>query len=154
VIVSLDFPAIQRVTGYQFDRAFRNLSDEEARELDERDRMAVESNPGVVADLGVPFALSTSGMMVSRFHRNLRTAIEAGLDPDRALRALTIEPATLFGVDRILGSLEAGKIANLTVTRGDFFADEDAEVACVFIDGVLEAFTDLQMREGGDHDRR
>ena len=33
MLVSMDFPAITEVTGYQFDRAFRNLSEEEKEAL-------------------------------------------------------------------------------------------------------------------------
>ena len=50
------------------------------------------------------------------------------------MRAFTIWPAEIFGVENQLGSIEAGKIANLTVTRGDLF-DRNSRVAHVFIDG-------------------
>jgi hypothetical protein len=51
-----------------------------------------------------------------------------------AVRAFTIWPATIFGVENQVGSIETGKIANLTVTRGDLF-DRNSRVAHVFIDG-------------------
>ena len=47
-----------------------------------------------------------------------REAVEAGLEPDAALRALTLSAAEIFGLDDMVGSVEEGKIANLTVTRG------------------------------------
>lgn len=142
VIVSLNFPGIPRVTGYQFDRAFRNLSDEQKKELDERDRAAVQGNAAAVFKTGVQLALSTSGMNVTSFHGNLRKAIEAGLPAKEALKALTINPARLFGVEEVLGTLEEGKIANLTVTRGDYFEEDDAKVEYLFIDGRIESFGD------------
>jgi len=46
-------------------------------------------------------------------------AIGYGLSPDDALKALTLYPAQIFGVEGELGSIEAGKIANLIVTDGD-----------------------------------
>jgi hypothetical protein len=55
---------------------------------------------------------------------------------DQALRALTLTPAELFGVADRVGSLEAGKIANITVVRGDLF-DRGSRVTQVFIDGRL-----------------
>jgi imidazolonepropionase-like amidohydrolase len=141
VLVSLDFPAIDQVTGYQFDRAFKNLTEEEKEELDTRDKSAVQGNPAAVFETGVPFALATGGMSSpSSFLKNLRLAVEAGLPADEALKALTINPASVFGVDAILGSLETGKIANLTVTHGDVFTDEEAWVAHVFVDGRKETF--------------
>ena len=141
VLVSLNFPSVNEVTGYQFDRAYRNLSEEEKEELDERDKKAVHSNPASVFQAGVPMALATGGMSdVGDFLENLRLAVEAGLPADEALRALTITPATLFGVAEVLGTLEPGKIANLTVTSGDIFTDEEAFVAHVFVDGRKESF--------------
>jgi imidazolonepropionase-like amidohydrolase len=56
------------------------------------------------------------------------------LPKDVALRALTLNPARILGIDRQLGSIEKGKIANLMVTKGDFF-DKDSPVRYVFVDG-------------------
>ena len=42
-----------------------------------------------------------------------------GLDRDAAIRALTLDAAKIFGVDSQVGTLEAGKLANLVVVRGD-----------------------------------
>jgi len=141
VLVSMDFPNIENVTGYQFDRAYRNLTDEEKEELDARDEAAVHSNAASVFNTGVPMALGTGGMSnVGEFLENVRLSVEAGLPAEEALKALTINPANIFGVTEILGSLEVGKIANLTVTTGDIFTDEEAWVAHVFVDGRKESF--------------
>ena len=67
--------------------------------------------------------------------RALKRAIDAGLAPEDALRALTLSPAEIYGVADRLGSIEPGKIANLVVTKGDLF-QERAEVKYVFVDGV------------------
>ena len=141
VLVSLDFPSVNEVTGYQFDRAFRNLTKEEKEELDERDKAAIHSNPASVFEAGVPLALGTGGMTsVGSFLKNVRLAVEAGLPAEEALKALTINPSTIFGVADVMGTLEPGKIANLTVTTGDVFTDEEAWVAHVFVDGRKETF--------------
>lgn len=141
VLVSLDFPSVNEVTGYQFDRAFRNLTEEEKKELDDRDEAAIHSNPAAVFNTGVPFALATGGMRsVGNFLKNLRLAVEGGLPAEEALRALTVNPASIFGVADVLGTLEPGKIANLTVTHGDIFTDEEAWIAHVFVDGHKETF--------------
>ena len=47
--------------------------------------------------------------------------VENGLTADQAVRALTLTPAEILGVSDRLGTIEVGKIANLTVTRGDLF---------------------------------
>ncbi len=151
VLVSLNFPSINQVTGYQFDRAFRNLTEEEKEELDSRDEAAVHSNAAAVFGTGVPFALATGGMQdVGDFLENLRLAVEAGLPAEEALKALTINPATIFGVADVMGTLEAGKIANLTVTSGDIFTDEEAYVTHVFVDGHKESFEAPKPPSAGD----
>ena len=65
---------------------------------------------------------------------NVRKAIALGLTPDGALRALTSAPAEIFGVMDRVGTLDAGKIANIVVTEGDLF-DAQAKVKFVFVDG-------------------
>lgn len=141
VLVSLDFPAVTEVTGYQFDRAFKNLTEEEKKSLDERDKAAIQGNAAAVFEAGVPMALATGSMSSpNNFLKNLRLAVAAGLPSNEALKALTLTPATLFGVGEVMGTLEPGKIANLTVTHGDIFTDEDAYVAHVFVDGMKESF--------------
>ena len=42
-----------------------------------------------------------------------------GLDRDKALRAITLGPATLLGMQKEIGSLEVGKQADLLVFDGD-----------------------------------
>ncbi len=86
-------------------------------------------------------ALATGGMSnVGDFLKNLRLAVKAGLPAEEALKALTINPATIFGVADVMGTLEPGKIANLTVTSGDIFTEDEAWVAHVFVDGRKETF--------------
>ncbi len=85
----------------------------------------------------VPFAFSSRGSK-SRddFWKNLRRVISEGLDRQAALDALTINPAKLFGVDKELGTVEAGKIANLTIMNGDF-AKDDTKFLYVVVGGRL-----------------
>jgi imidazolonepropionase-like amidohydrolase len=84
---------------------------------------------------GVRFAFQSGAMTnMADFLLNAAKAVEQGLPRDEAVRALTLRPAEVFGVADRLGTIEAGKIANLTVTRGDLF-DRNARIAYVFIDG-------------------
>jgi len=46
-------------------------------------------------------------------------AVSFGLDRLEALRAITLNPARIFGVDARIGSLEPGKDASLAVWTGD-----------------------------------
>ncbi|MDT0309467.1 amidohydrolase family protein [Streptomyces sp. DSM 44917] len=51
-----------------------------------------------------------------------------GLSPAEALRTATVLPALAFGAAEDLGTVEAGKLADLTVVDGDPFTDFDALV--------------------------
>ena len=57
--------------------------------------------------------------------RNLRyeagNAVSYGMSWDDALRAVTLAPAQIFGAGSRVGSLEAGKVANVVVWSGDPF---------------------------------
>ncbi|HVG30949.1 MAG TPA: amidohydrolase family protein [Pyrinomonadaceae bacterium] len=100
-----------------------------------RQRVDAPKNAGRLAAAGVRFAFQSGGLTnLSDFLANAARAVEGGLARDEALRAMTIRPAELFGVENQLGTIEAGKIANLTVVRGDIFA-RDRRITHVFIDG-------------------
>jgi imidazolonepropionase-like amidohydrolase len=73
----------------------------------------------------VAFGFESAGLTEPRdFVRNAAKAVKAGLAPDAAIRALTINAATIAGVADRLGSIEKGKIANLVVADGDLFDDK------------------------------
>ena len=92
-------------------------------------------NAATLNKAGIPFALSTKGTKSpSDFMDNLRKAVSAGYPRDAALRALTIDAAKIFGVDRQIGSVEVGKTANLVVMTGDFL-DAKTKVKVLYIDG-------------------
>ena len=46
-------------------------------------------------------------------------AVRDGLDWDAALRAITLAPARIYGVDDVTGSIEVGKAADLVLWPGD-----------------------------------
>lgn len=48
---------------------------------------------------------------------------QGGMSPLQALKTATINPAKTFGMDHQLGSVEAGKLADLIVIDGDPLAD-------------------------------
>src|SRR5215471_8319327 len=58
-----------------------------------------------------------------------------GLPADEALKAVTLNPAQMFGVDKDLGSLDVGKMANVVVANGDPL-DVKTDVKHLFIAGV------------------
>ncbi len=107
----------------------------------------IYANPGVLARAGVQIAFRTNSASDSRnVAYNAALATAYGLDPEEALRALTINPARIFGVQDRLGSIEAGKVANLIVTTGDPL-DVRTTMKYVFIRGQSMPFDDVHTRE-------
>jgi hypothetical protein len=98
-----------------------------------RDR--APGSPAALAKAGVKFAFYSGGIATPKdVLKAAKKAIDAGLAPEAALRAMTLSPAEIFGVSDRLGSIEQGKIANLIVTDGDLFA-EKTTIKVVFVDG-------------------
>ena len=103
---------------------------------------AIYANPGVLARAGVKIAFQTDNASDSRnLPYNAALATAYGLDPEAALRALTINPAEIWGVSDRYGSIQPGKVANVIVTTGDPL-DVRSTVKHLFIRGELVPFTD------------
>ena len=137
VLLSLNLP--RRTTG-----AIPEAEPEPLRVL--RERVEAQQTAGKLAKAGVRFAFESGSLTnISDLMVNAGRVIENGLSAADALKAFTIWPATIFGVENQLGSVETGKIANLTITRGELF-DRNTRVVQVFIDGRP---VDLRPAPGG-----
>jgi imidazolonepropionase-like amidohydrolase len=100
-----------------------------------RERVEAQQTAGKLAKAKVRFAFESGSLPnASDIMVNANRTIENGLSADDAFRAFTIWPAEILGIENQLGSIEVGKIANLTITRGDLF-DRNSRVTHVFIDG-------------------
>jgi imidazolonepropionase-like amidohydrolase len=75
---------------------------------------------GELAQAGVTFAFGTGGAANNRLiPYEAAISVAWGLDRDRALRAITLDAASILGVADRVGSLEPGKVANLFIATGD-----------------------------------
>lgn len=88
---------------------------------------------GALHDAGVPIAL-TGGKLLDQ----ARLAARYGLPKDAALAAVTAAPAKLLGLDARLGTIAAGRDADLVAFSGDPF-DLTSTVRWTMIDGVIRA---------------
>jgi imidazolonepropionase-like amidohydrolase len=96
---------------------------------------AIFRNPGVLQKAGVEVAFSSSSAALAKdlpYHAS--KAVSFGFDKTEALKAVTINPAKIFGVDHLMGSLEAGKLANIVLADGDIL-EMKTNVKHVFIEG-------------------
>jgi imidazolonepropionase-like amidohydrolase len=80
------------------------------------------SNAARLHAAGVPLAFTAHGLKdPGAFLDGVRKAVEEGLPEQEALRALTSTPAFWLGLEADLGSLRAGRVANVLVTDGPLF---------------------------------
>lgn len=96
---------------------------------------AVYKLPAEMAKRGIKIAFASFDAHNSRnlpYAAGFATAF--GLSHDEALKAITLNPAQIWGVDKDLGSLDTGKVANVVVANGDPL-DVKTDVKHVFIDG-------------------
>jgi imidazolonepropionase-like amidohydrolase len=94
------------------------------------------STPARLHEAGIPFAIATASTLDSRNLPYDAALAEAyGLPADEALKAITLYPAQILGLDAQLGSIDTGKRANLFVATGDPL-DIRTEVRYLFIDGA------------------
>jgi imidazolonepropionase-like amidohydrolase len=75
---------------------------------------------GELAQAGITFAFGVGGSSNNRLlPYEAAISVAWGLERNRALRAITLDAATILGVADRVGSLEPGKIANLFIANGD-----------------------------------
>ncbi len=94
--------------------------------------------PGVLASAGCDVSIITDSTVIPQQYLPLCAgmAVKAGMDPFDALKAITINPAKHIGIADRVGSLEAGKDADVVITAGCPF-EVFTEVKAVLIDGKL-----------------
>jgi len=113
-IIPLNYPQAMDVEDPN-DARFVSLTDMKHWEMAPTNAAAMEKE-------GIPFCLTTADLRdVKQFHSSLRTAMQYGLTEAAALNALTKVPATVLGIYDMVGSLDAGKLANFVITSGPVF---------------------------------
>jgi imidazolonepropionase-like amidohydrolase len=129
-IVPLNFPSVPKMP---------TEADWEQVTLDQlRNWDWAPENAAVLREQGREVALTTYGLAdKKKFRQNLRLALDRGLAEKDALAALTTIPAKLCGVENQLGTIEPGKLANLTVVEGDGYFNPDNKLREVWIDGRI-----------------
>ena len=83
-------------------------------------------------------------------HLGLRAEVKFGMQPWEALQTVTLLPAKAFGYAKDLGSIEAGKLADLVIVSGDPLHDirDAANVQTVIVGGKIYSIGDLMAPYG------
>lgn len=133
-IVPLSFPAAPK---FPEDAGWDNVSLDQLRHWD-----WAPENPALLRQNGLEVALTTHSLGDRKeFRKHLRSALDRGLSEADALAALTTIPAKLCGVATMLGTIEAGKIANLTVCDSKGYFDPEGKIRSVWVDGQTYEIT-------------
>jgi imidazolonepropionase-like amidohydrolase len=104
------------------------------------------TTPGELYKAGVLFSF---GSYDAQFSRNLpyqaAASVPFGLPHDAAMAGVTINAAKIYGMDKKVGSIEEGKIADLMITDGDPL-EEQTHVKQLFINGKQVDLNNRQLR--------
>ena len=134
--------------------AMRSIWDAQASDMAEHDRRAAErvwdlyrEMVRLMRDAGVSIlAGSDLEPHGGSLHQELELLVEAGLSPAEAIAAATSEAAAFLGLIDDVGTVEAGKRADLVLLDGDPLADirNTRRIAAVMVGGVVLNRSDLQ----------
>ncbi|WP_412499039.1 amidohydrolase family protein [Shewanella indica] len=125
LILPLNFPAAPQVSDEDYAREVPlNIL---------RHWERAPSNPAVLAANNIPFSFTQYGMDGKAFWPRLRMALQAGLDEEAALAALTTQAAAAAGIEDLVGKLAPGYMADLVIAKGNLF--QDGEIISVWLQG-------------------
>ena len=111
---------------------------------------AVYANAAVLLRAGVPYAIHSADNMNPRnLPHHAAMAAAFGLPREEALRSITYYPARVLGLEKELGGLASGMLADVIVTNGDLL-EITSGVDYVFIDGRQ---VDLENRQTRFYER-
>jgi hypothetical protein len=134
-------PAVRAVTDNAYDKLYTRYTPEQLErakigyeKANEFIRRFVEAG-GILKEGSDP----PRGMAAVLMHQALVMDVEAGVPPLTAIRAATLNVAKTFRKDRDYGSVEPGKVADLSIVEGDPLADIWAtqNVKTVIMDGKV-----------------
>ncbi len=117
-------------------------------------------NAGVLRAAGVKVAFASASSSAAKDLPYMAAKAAAfGLDRAEALKAVTIAPAEIFGVDKEMGSLAPGKSADIALADGDIL-ELRTNVKQVFVKGracdMTNRYTELLdkfLKRDGDKER-
>ena len=74
---------------------------------------------GLMYRSGIPIEDGTDSMAGFSLHRELELDVQAGIPARKVLQNATLHAARIMGLDRELGSITSGKLADLILVNGD-----------------------------------
>jgi imidazolonepropionase-like amidohydrolase len=105
---------------------------------------------GLLYRSGIPIEAGTDSMAGFALHRELELDVEAGIPASQVLQNATLNAARIMSLDKELGSIAPGKLADLTLVDGNPAADihDIRKTELVVKDGVLYRSAELYSELG------
>ena len=102
---------------------------------------------GILDKAGLEVCIITDAPVIPLYYLPLCAglAVKAGMKEESAWRAITINPAHVIGISDRVGSLEAGKDADIAIFDGNPLKDIQCRTKAVFVNGE-EVLSDIQQR--------
>ena len=104
------------------------------------------TNASRLSAAGIDFAITMQNTKSKDFMANLRKTVKAGLSEADALKALTVTPAKMVGVDAKIGALKSGMVANFIISSDNVFAKK-AKIHHNWIRGIGYVVSDLNEKD-------
>ncbi|MDR7128288.1 imidazolonepropionase-like amidohydrolase [Algoriphagus sp. 4150] len=149
VLVKLEIPDDKALKAQKEDAS------DEAKLLYTRVKEAYDkalAQAGKLEEAGIPFAFTTVGVKSGDILKTLRKMIANGLSEKAALAALTTNAADILGINKVAGSIEKGKMANLILSADSLFA-EDAQIKHMIVDGYLYDYETKTKKKASKEDK-
>lgn len=95
--------------------------------------------PKILNQAGIKIAITTDSPVIPLHYLSLCAGLahKAGLDEIEALKAITINPAEIIGLEDRIGSIEEGKDADIVIFNGNPIKDVDFETYTTIINGKI-----------------
>jgi imidazolonepropionase-like amidohydrolase len=102
--------------------------------------------PAALQKAGVLFCINDDDANTRYRNLSYNAGIAAtfGLTKEEALSAVTLNAAKILGIDKITGSLEVGKDANIVVSDGDLLDPKSSTVSHILIQGRMTSLDNKQ----------
>ncbi|WP_297338179.1 amidohydrolase family protein [Algoriphagus sp.] len=146
VLIKLEVPDDKAIKA-QKEEVSEDVKAQYERVKEAYDRAIAQA--GKLEKAGVPFAFTTLGVKVSEVSKAMTNMMEAGLSKEAALAALTTNAAAILGIERIAGTLDNGKMANMVISTGPIF-EEDSQIKHVIVDGKIYDYEVSKKKNGKD----
>lgn len=122
---------------------------EEKKMLQNRREEFLKKYYGQMAEFSkanIQFSFSGINVKPQDIQKHLQKIVEQGLSADHALAALTTVPASQFGLEGSIGTVEKGKMANLVISNKPYF-EKDSKIKYVMVEGILYEYDLKEKKE-------